>query len=47
VTSNLDAYYIFATRTVADSFLEKDLKKVQSALSDLVEANGKESEGTF
>ncbi len=47
VTSNLNAFYRYASQTVSSSFEEKDPKKVMQAVCDLVEANGKDQEGSF
>ena len=42
VTSNLNAFYKYASQTVSNSFEEKDPKKVMQAVCDLVEGNGKD-----
>jgi len=47
VTSNLNAFYKYASQTVSSSFEEKNPKKVIQAVCDLVEANGKDQEGSF
>ena len=47
VVHNLNAYYTHANDTVTKFFKSRDYDSVRKAIDDLVDAHGKDQDGTF